>query len=87
MQSLLKLTSADSIKISKDKVIDSYDGHCLRSFYYFKDKMPDIAKSIAEIKTNSKDSTSYTENRVRLINSIKEKHKDLRQASKPVTFA
>lgn len=47
--------------------------------------MPDIVNEIENIEP--KEEISYTEQKVSIINSIKDKHKDLRQASKPVTFA
>ena len=34
------LTTKDSNKMKV--YLDGYDGHCLRAYYYFKDKMPDI---------------------------------------------
>ena len=64
--------------INKIKVYsDGYDGHCLRSYYYYKDQMPDITKEIEE----------HPENQVKIINSIKDRYKALRQASKAPTFA
>ena len=56
---------------------DHYDGHCLRAYFYFKDKMPDITQELEE----------YPENQVEIINSIKEKYKGIRQSSKAPTFA
>ena len=71
-----------SALLTKDKnkllvYTDHYDGHCLRAYSYYKDLMPDITK---ELELNPS-------NRVNIINSIKEKHKDLRQSSKAPTFA
>lgn len=56
---------------------EGYDGHCLRSYHYFKDQMTDITKQLQE----------HPENEVKIINSIKKVHPDLRQNSKAATFA
>lgn len=56
---------------------DGYDGHCLRAYSYHKDSMPDITQELEE----------HPENRVNIINSIKEKYKGVRQSSKAPTFA
>ena len=56
-----------------------YDGHCLRSFTYFQDQMPDIKFEYDQAKTEPE--------RVKVINSIKKKYKHLRQESKGYTFA
>ena len=56
---------------------EGYDGHCLRSYHYFKDQMADITKELKE----------HPENEVKIINSIKKVHPDLRQNSKAATFA
>ena len=56
---------------------DGYDGHCLRAYSYHKDAMPDITKAIEE----------HPEDKVSIINSIKEKYKGIRQSSKAPTFA
>ena len=34
--------------------LDHYDGHCLRSYSYFSDKMPDITEQLEEIKKEGK---------------------------------
>jgi DNA polymerase-1 len=60
--------------------IHHYDGHCLRAYSYFKDKMPDITSKLEGLEPDSKE---YVE----VINSIKSSHKDLRQMSKSPTFA
>lgn len=50
----LVIPSNSSISIKKLGKTDGYDGHCLRAYYYFKDKMPDIdgtsVESINSIK-------------------------------------
>ena len=69
------LTTKDSNKLKV--YIDHFDGHCLRAYSYWKDLMPDITKELEE----------HPENEVEIINSIKQKHKDLRQRSKGCTFA
>ena len=56
---------------------DGYDGHCLRAYSYHKEAMPDITKAIEE----------HPEDKVNIINSIKEKYKGIRQSSKAPTFA
>lgn len=69
------LTTKDPNKLKV--YTDHYDGHCLRAFSYWKDKMPDIVQSLKE----------HPEKEVEIINSIKQSHKDLRQRSKGCTFA
>jgi DNA polymerase-1 len=49
---------------------ESFDGHCLRAAYYYRDKLPHID---LECPLS--------------VNSIKDTHPDLRQDSKPCTFA
>jgi DNA polymerase-1 len=56
---------------------DGYDGHCLRAYHYFKDRMPDIN---AELAVDGVD-------RVATINAIEERYPALRQLSKGPTFA
>jgi DNA polymerase-1 len=43
------LTTRDKNKMAV--YLDGYDGHCLRAFYYFKDKMPDINLSVDSINS------------------------------------
>jgi len=57
---------------------DGYDGHCLRAYSYFHDRMPDI-----ELRM----STASLQSQVEIINSIEIHHPDLRQLSKGPTFA
>lgn len=33
---------------------DGYDGHCLRAFYYFREKMPDIEETVSSINSIKK---------------------------------
>ena len=56
---------------------DGYDSHSLRCYNYYKDQLSDITKELEE----------HPEDRVNIINSIKERHKDLRSRSKAPTFA
>jgi DNA polymerase-1 len=72
------LTTKDRNKLAV--YIHHYDGHCLRAYSYFKDKMPDITSKLEGLEPDSKE---YVE----VINSIKSSHKDLRQMSKSPTFA
>jgi DNA polymerase-1 len=58
---------------------DGYDGHCLRAFSYFADRMPDV---VAEIQN-----MSPHESEPMIINSIKHRYPELRQLSKGPTFA
>lgn len=72
-----------SALLTKDKAklqvyTDGYDGHCLRAYYYYKDRMPDITEAL----NNATDAE-----RVNIINSIEKKYPDLRQKSKSPTFA
>lgn len=46
------LTTKDSNKLKV--YIDSYDGHCLRAYSYFKDKMPDITQALEELHKKGK---------------------------------
>lgn len=43
------LTTKDPNKLKV--YIDGYDGHCLRAYSYFKDKMPDIVDTVASINS------------------------------------
>jgi DNA polymerase-1 len=54
---------------------DGFDGHCLRAYSYFADKMPDIT---AELAAGA--------DRVKTINSIEKRYPDIRQDSKSPTF-
>ena len=69
------LTTKDPQKLKV--YTDHYDGHCLRAYSYFKDQMPDITEALK----------AEPEKEVEIINSIKDKHKDLRQRGKSETFA
>lgn len=69
------LVTKDSNKLKV--YTEGYDGHCLRASYYFKEQMPDITKELEE----------HPENQIDIINSIKDRYKDIRQASKAPTFA
>lgn len=59
--------------------IDGFDSHCVNTFAYFGDEMPDI-KAAYEMATNTK-------TQVEIINSIQVKYKPKRQKSKAPTFA
>ena len=39
---MLQINSTDTVTIEKLPNASGYDGHCLRAYSYFKDKMPDI---------------------------------------------
>lgn len=71
----LKTRDENKLKV----YLEGYDGHCLRAFYYFKDKMPDIVEEYNKALTN--------EDKVKVINSISSKYKELRQLSKAPSFA
>ena len=71
------LTTKDPNKLKV--YTDGYDGHCLRAYSYWPERMPDITAQLKECRTK--------EEEVRVINSIKKTHKDLRQRSKGCTFA
>ena len=58
---------------------DGYDGHCLRAYSYFPDKMPDITVELSKCTDGP--------SRAAVINSIEERYPDLRQLSKGPTFA
>lgn len=76
---MLQINSTDTVTIEKLPNASGYDGHCLRAYSYFKDKMPDITDALNK-------ATSVKE-KVEIINSIAAKHKELRQMSKAPTFA
>ena len=59
--------------------LEGYDGHCLRTFSYFSDRMPDVVQDMGRAKTKAE--------KVEVINSIKERYPSLRQLSKGPTFA
>ena len=67
---------------------DGFDSHCLASYFYFTDQMPDISK---ELNGYFDDSilikTIPKELAVKTINSIKGRYPELRQASKSISFA
>lgn len=67
------LTTRDPNKMKV--YIDGYDGHCIRAFSYFKDRMQDIA---AEVVIHGETPA--------IINSIKTRYPDERQDSKAPTF-
>lgn len=46
------LLSKDTNKLKV--YLDGFDGHCLRAFYYFRDKMPDINESVDSINSIKK---------------------------------
>ena len=50
----LVIPSNSTISIKKVGNTEGYDGHCLRAYYYFRDRMPDIdgtsVESINSIK-------------------------------------
>lgn len=52
---MLKIDSKkDTVKIEFYNTFHSYDGHCLRSYSYFHDQMPDITEQLEEIKKEGK---------------------------------
>lgn len=69
------LTTKDPEKIKV--YTEGFDSHCLRAYTYFKEQMSDITEQLEK----------EPEKEVEIINSIKSKHKDLRQKSKGCTFA
>lgn len=68
------LTTRDPNKIKV--YTEGYDGHCLRSYSYFQEKMPDITEEINKGEKSE----------VEIINSIKARYPELRQKSKSITF-
>ena len=58
---------------------DGYDGHCLRAYSYFPNKMTDITLELSKCTDGP--------SRAVVINSIAERYEDLRQLSKGPTFA
>jgi DNA polymerase-1 len=57
--------------------LEGYDGHCLRAYSYFPERMPDITEKLEK----------NPDDRVAIINSIEKRYPDLRQLSKGPTFA
>lgn len=74
---MLKINKKDNISIKYIGNTEGFDGHSLRAYTYFKNKMNDITQEII----------NFPEKKVEIINSIKEKYKSLRQAAKAPTFA
>lgn len=74
---MLRIKKTDKVSIKFIGNTNGYDGHCLRAYSYHKDAMPDITKELEE----------HPENQVDIINSIKDRYKNIRQASKAPTFA
>ena len=58
---------------------DGYDGHCLRAYSYFPDRMLDIGQELLKEEEILE--------RVKIINSIVNRYPDLRQLAKGPTFA
>ena len=48
---MLKITKQDEVSIEYIGNTDSYDGHCLRAYSYWKELMPDITKQLDKLDT------------------------------------
>jgi DNA polymerase-1 len=59
--------------------LHGYDSHSFNAYGYWPDKMPDIVNEFNKATTEKE--------RVEIINSIQNKYKSIRQASKTITFA
>ena len=46
------LTTKDPFKL--DVYLKGYDGHCLRAYFYFKDKMPEISYKMSKLNESGK---------------------------------
>jgi hypothetical protein len=44
---MIEIKDTDTVSIKKGRSFGSYDGHCLRAYSYFGEKMPDI-KTVPE---------------------------------------
>ena len=60
-----------------------FDGHCMRSYSYFKEQMPDITAELEAVRGNP----DFDRLEVEIINSIDERYGKLRKKSKAPTFA
>ena len=65
-------------RAKKDIFLKGLDSHSYNAFSYYKDKMPDIVEAYENAETE--------EERIKVINNIKEKYPNLRQDGKPITF-
>ena len=57
-KAVINIPTGAVISIKKIGATDGYDGHCLRSYYYFKDQMPDIDPNSIESINSIKDKYS-----------------------------
>lgn len=64
---------------------DGFDSHCLASYFYFKDRMPDITDELGDYFESGNNIPK--EKAVEIINSIKHRYPALRQDSKAISFA
>ena len=62
----------------KSVYIDGYDSHCLNASAMLSKYIPDIAAELEQATT--------TEEKVSIVNSIKDRYKDIRQKAKPCGF-
>lgn len=75
---MLEISSKSDISISYIENTSGYDGHSYRAFYYFLDSLGEIAKKL--------EATEDRQERVDIINSIKEDYEIFRDKSKSPTF-
>ncbi len=78
-QTVFNIQAGATFSIKSVGKTDGYDGHCLRAFYYFGEQMPDVVQEFAAAATDAE--------RVKIVNSIKDRYPDQRQDSKAPTFA
>ena len=48
---MLEIKTTDSISIIQVENTSGYDGHCLRTYNYWKDQMPDIVDTVESINS------------------------------------
>lgn len=75
----LEVPKGSVSSFKKVRQTDGYDGHSLRAYAYFPERMPTIVEQMNEAQDD-------LDAQVRIINSIADEYPEVRQDSKPCTF-
>ena len=51
---MLKINSSDKVSIKRLPNTPGYDGHSLRTYYYWKEQMPDIVEKLSRVSMKGK---------------------------------
>ena len=51
---MLKINSSDKVSIKRLPDTEGFDGHSLRAYYYWKDKMPEINHKMSRLNESGK---------------------------------